>query len=78
MYGGGLGVIASAHLTAALDGAHWLETDSNDNPLYTEVFTPPIRIVAGELVMPAGAGLGVELRDDAVSRYAMDPRGGRA
>jgi hypothetical protein len=28
--------------------------------------------------MPAGAGLGVELRDDAVSRYAMDPRGGRA
>jgi L-alanine-DL-glutamate epimerase-like enolase superfamily enzyme len=78
MYGGGLGVLASAHLTAALDGAHWLETDANDNPLYAEVFTPPIRIVAGELVMPAGAGLGVELRDDAVSRYAMDPRGGRA
>lgn len=78
MYGGGLGVIASAHLTAALDGAHWLETDSNDNPLYTEVFTPPIRIDGGELVMPTGAGLGVDLRDDAVSRYAIDPRGGRA
>ena len=78
MYGGGLGVIASAHLTAALDGAHWLESDSNENPLYSEVFTPPIRIVDGDLIMPTGPGLGVELRDDAVSRYAVDPRAGRS
>lgn len=71
MYGGGLGVMASAHLTAAIDGAHWLETDSNDNPLYTEVFVPAISVVDGELVMPSGPGLGVTLRDDAVARHQV-------
>jgi L-alanine-DL-glutamate epimerase-like enolase superfamily enzyme len=69
MYGGGLGVIASAHLTAVLDGAHWLETDSNDNPLYGEVLDQPLRFAAGDLVMPAGPGLGVTLRDAAIARY---------
>lgn len=76
MYGGGLGVLASAHLTAALDGAHWLETDANDNPLYAEVFTPPIQIAGGDLIMPSGPGLGAELLDGAVARYAVDPRKG--
>ena len=71
MYGGGLGVIASAHLTAAVDGADWLETDANDNPLYSEVFTPAIRIENGDLVMPTGPGLGVELRADSIRRYAV-------
>jgi len=72
MYGGGLGVIASAHLTAAIDGADWLETDSNDNPLYREVFAPALRIEAGDLIMPTGPGLGVALRDDAIARYGAD------
>jgi len=71
MYGGGLGVIASAHLTAAIDGAHWLETDANANPLYDEVFTPAIRIDDGDLVMPTTPGLGVVLRDDTVRRFAV-------
>jgi L-alanine-DL-glutamate epimerase-like enolase superfamily enzyme len=72
MYGGGLGVIASAHLTAAIDGADWLENDSNDNPLYREVFAPALRIEAGDLIMPTGPGLGVALRDDAIARYGAD------
>jgi L-alanine-DL-glutamate epimerase-like enolase superfamily enzyme len=66
-------VIASAHLTAAIDGAHWLETDANDNPLYTRVFAPAIRIENGELVMPTGPGLGVELDEDCVRRHAVRP-----
>jgi alkaline phosphatase D len=58
---------------------NWSASKSlTDNPLYTDVFTPPIRLDGGELIMPKGAGLGVDLRDDAVSRYAIDPRGGRA
>jgi L-alanine-DL-glutamate epimerase-like enolase superfamily enzyme len=78
MYGGGLGVLASAHLTAAIDGAHWLETDANENPLYDEVFSPAIRIAGGELELPPGPGLGVALRDDAVARYGVDARRGGA
>jgi L-alanine-DL-glutamate epimerase-like enolase superfamily enzyme len=78
MYGGGLGVLASAHLTAAIDGAHWLETDANENPLYDEVFAPAIRIAGGELELPEGPGLGVALRDDAVARFGVDPRRGGA
>lgn len=74
MYGGGLGVIASAHLTAAIDGADWLETDSNDNPLYSQVFAPAIRIENGELVMPDGPGLGVELDEACVRRHAVRPQ----
>ena len=37
-----------------------------------------IRIVDGDLIMPTGPGLGVDLRDDGLARYTVDPRGGRA
>ena len=37
MFGGAVGLFASAHLTAAIDGAHWLEMDANPNPLLDSV-----------------------------------------
>ena len=31
--GGGIGLLASAHLLAAVGGDGWVEVDANDNPL---------------------------------------------
>ncbi|MBM3549128.1 MAG: mandelate racemase/muconate lactonizing enzyme family protein [Alphaproteobacteria bacterium] len=63
MYGGPLGLIASAQLSAAL-GADWLETDGNPNPLYERVVSAPPRIEDGCLVLEDAPGLGVTLAAD--------------
>jgi D-galactarolactone cycloisomerase len=63
MYGGPLGLIASAQLTAALQG-DWLEMDGNPNPLYERVLATPPRIDAGCLLLGDAPGLGVTLAAD--------------
>jgi L-alanine-DL-glutamate epimerase-like enolase superfamily enzyme len=68
MYGGPVGLYASAHLAAAVDGVSWLEMDSMPNPLFDKLLrdTPVVR--DGWLTLPAGTGLG----DDLVSAKAFD------
>ena len=61
MYGGPLGVYASAELAAAIPGSDWLETDANPNPLYDRLVTVPPLIRNGELVLSDRPGLGVDL-----------------
>lgn len=63
MYGGPIGLVASAQLTAALRG-DWLETDGNPNPLYERVLETPPRIEDGCLLLGDGPGLGVTLAHD--------------
>ncbi len=63
MYGGPIGLVASAQLTAALRG-DWLETDGNPNPLYERVLATPPRIEDGCLLLGDGPGLGVTLAHD--------------
>lgn len=55
--GGGIGLAASAHVLAAVGGGGMLEIDSNDNPLRTDLFAPPI--TQGKLTLPDTSGLGV-------------------
>jgi L-alanine-DL-glutamate epimerase-like enolase superfamily enzyme len=58
--GGGIGLIASAHLLAAVGGDGLLEVDSNPNPL-RQTLTQPFPVINdGYLKLPNGAGLGVE------------------
>ncbi|MCV0397149.1 MAG: mandelate racemase/muconate lactonizing enzyme family protein [Rhizobiaceae bacterium] len=57
--GGGLGLVASAHLLAAIGGDGRLEIDSNPNPLRDEMLDFAFRIEAGAFVLPEGPGLGV-------------------
>ncbi|WP_311031312.1 mandelate racemase/muconate lactonizing enzyme family protein [Mesorhizobium koreense] len=61
MYGGPIGLYASAHLTAAIDGMSWLEMDSMPNPLF-EMLLPEAPVVReGKLLLPEGPGLGDDL-----------------
>ena len=58
--GGGLGLLASAHLLAAAGGDGLLEVDSNPNPLREGLADPFPAHAGGRLTLPQGPGLGVE------------------
>ena len=56
--GGGIGLVASAHLLAAAGGPGLLELDANANPL-REAF-PVARPTDGMIALTGGVGLGIE------------------
>jgi D-galactarolactone cycloisomerase len=59
--GGGIGLLASAHLLAARGRADgWLEVDANENPLRTLLCPPLASLDHGRMTLPAAPGLGVE------------------
>jgi L-alanine-DL-glutamate epimerase-like enolase superfamily enzyme len=66
MYGGPVGLYASAHLSAAIDGMSWLEMDSLPNPLFAKLLRAEPSVIDGKLVLPEGAGMGDTLIDDSV------------
>ncbi|MGE3064871.1 MAG: mandelate racemase/muconate lactonizing enzyme family protein [Hyphomicrobiaceae bacterium] len=75
MYGGPVGLYASAHLSAAIDGMSWLEMDSKSNPLFDMLLNDAPVVHDGRLALPRGAGLGDNLlREDAFARAEVDAR----
>jgi D-galactarolactone cycloisomerase len=57
--GAGIGLLASAHVTAARgDRASWLEVDSNENPLRTLLCPPLATLQAGFIDLGGAPGLG--------------------
>ena len=56
--GGGIGLLASAHLLAAAGGDGMLEIDANPNPLRTEACGALARIHAGRATLTDAPGLG--------------------
>lgn len=56
--GGGIGLLASAHLLAAAGGDGMLEVDANDNPLRTELYGPLARPREGACALSEEPGLG--------------------
>ena len=67
--GGGLGLIASAHLLAAVGGDGILEVDSNPNPLREGLAAPFPVHAEGRMVLPEGPGLGVEPDPDVLAEF---------
>jgi D-galactarolactone cycloisomerase len=59
--GGGVGLLASAHLLAAAGGDGMLEIDSNENPLRSELSAAIERIDAGKVDLGTAPGLGVSV-----------------
>ena len=57
---GGIGLVVSAHLLAAVSGDGFLEVDFNDNPLREELAKPYPELMDGSLILNAEPGLGVE------------------
>jgi L-alanine-DL-glutamate epimerase-like enolase superfamily enzyme len=66
MYGGPIGLYASAHLSAAIDGMSWLEMDSMPNPLFEMLLPQAPQVNDGKLALPKGAGLGDNLFRESV------------
>ena len=61
------------HLVAATPNAVWVEYFTNFSVLNIgRLFSTAPEIVPGGLALPQSAGLGIELDDKAVSRYAVD------
>ncbi|GEN22934.1 mandelate racemase [Halomonas cupida] len=56
--GGGIGLMASAHLLAAVGGEGALEIDSNPNPLRTELSLPLNKLEDGKVVLGNEPGTG--------------------
>ncbi len=69
--GGGIGLIASAHILAAAGGDGLLEVDINPNPLREGLAAPFPKIKDGFLVLPDKPGLGVEPDLRAVKNYLV-------
>ncbi len=58
--GGGIGLLASAHLLAGVGGDGLLEVDANDNPLRDRFCGPVADIRDGMVTLSDNAGLGIE------------------
>jgi D-galactarolactone cycloisomerase len=67
--GGGIGLLASAHLLAGAGGGGLLEVDSNDNPLREDFCGAIADIRDGEIVLTDAAGLGIEPDMKAIEKY---------
>ncbi len=72
MVGTGLVTALSAHLGAVLPFAQWPTITCVNN--YTDdLLSEPLTIAGGYLKVPDGPGLGIEINEDALTKYAMDP-----
>ena len=58
--GGGIGLLHSAQILAAVGGDGLLEMDVNVNPLRDHVLAGALSIDNGHVELPIGAGIGVE------------------
>ena len=67
--GGGIGLLAAAHLLAATGGDGLLEIDFNPNPLRETLVVPYPVISKGHFPLPSGPGLGVAPDPMAMKKY---------
>lgn len=76
MFEGGLAIAAGLHLVAATPNiALGAEFYTSTFVMGVEILRTPIRIEAGETIVPTGPGLGVEVDEDAVRRISIPLQG---
>jgi D-galactarolactone cycloisomerase len=70
-WGDGVALAASVHLAAALKDCIVMELDYTYNPLREELLRAPFKVENGCLTPPERPGLGVELDQEALRRFAF-------
>jgi D-galactarolactone cycloisomerase len=79
-WGSAILIAATTHLVALLPDPHWglptdtplLEYDHSENPWRTEIVETPLAIDAdGFVTVPQTPGLGIQVREDVVRKYAL-------
>jgi L-alanine-DL-glutamate epimerase-like enolase superfamily enzyme len=68
MYGGPVGLYASAQLAAARADIDLVEMDAKSNPLFAHLERPP-EVRDGRLLLPTGPGLGIALDPAVLARF---------
>jgi L-alanine-DL-glutamate epimerase-like enolase superfamily enzyme len=74
----GLGIAAAAHLAAATEHCPYIEflpIELAESPLRRELLVEDLRVVDGQLELPTGPGLGIELNREALRRFRVDGPG---
>jgi L-alanine-DL-glutamate epimerase-like enolase superfamily enzyme len=69
--GGGVGLLASAHLLAGTGGDGWLEIDANPNPLRSLLEGPIAVIDDGMVVLGDAPGAGIDPLPAAIERFRV-------
>jgi L-alanine-DL-glutamate epimerase-like enolase superfamily enzyme len=67
--GGGIGLVASAHLLAAAGGPGLLEIDVNPNPLRAAFPAASAELSDGRFRLPDGPGIGIDSIPEELERY---------
>lgn len=67
--GGGIGLLASAHLLAGIGGDGLLEVDSNDNPLRDLFCGPVSKVIDGHVTLDDQPGLGFVPDFSSIEKY---------
>ncbi len=62
---------ANIHWGAMVPNCDWFERTQDPNPLRDELAVKPIVIDKGDVVLPAGPGLGIELDEKVVAKYRV-------
>ncbi|MBL8851644.1 MAG: mandelate racemase/muconate lactonizing enzyme family protein [Planctomycetaceae bacterium] len=78
-WGGAVLLAATTHLLSLLPDPHWgfptdtplLEFDQSENPWRTEIVKTPLEFKDGFMTVPTGPGLGIEIDEAAVRKYAV-------
>jgi len=70
-WGDGVALAASIHLSAALQDCIVMELDYTYNPLREELLRDPFKVEDGYLTPSDKPGLGIELNDEALKRFAF-------
>jgi L-alanine-DL-glutamate epimerase-like enolase superfamily enzyme len=70
-WGDGVALAASVHLAAALRDCIVMELDYTYNPLREDLLREPFKIENGYLIPPEKPGLGVELNQQALQKFAF-------
>lgn len=73
-YSGPVAIAASLQLGAASTAVEWIELDLRHNPLRTDLLSRPLVLDEGDLVVPEGAGLGIEIDPVVAGRYQVYDR----
>lgn len=70
-WGDAVALAASVHLSAAIPECIVMELDYTYNPLRAELLREPLELRNGYLCPPDGPGLGIEVKPEALQRFAF-------
>ena len=70
-FSSGVLLAATIHLMASTPNTQWLEMDTSGNAVYEELLTDPLQLNDGYVEVPNQPGLGVELTEETLKKYAV-------